>query len=229
MADTKKTTVQEVDESKVIEKAKDFWSRFSKPIIYAGSAVILVAGGWLGYKNFIAAPKEKKANEAISRAQSYFAKDSLDLALNGDGANAGFLKVIKNYGGTDAANLAHYYAGAIYLRKEDFNNAIKYLKDFSTDATQVQSAAWRMLGDAYMSTGKKEEGVSYYLKAGKLNDKDEFTSSENLFRAAMAYESMGKLKEAGEVLQSIKQKYPKSEKGMAVDKYLARVGVIVNE
>jgi TolA-binding protein len=229
MADTKKTNVQEVDEVQVLEKAKDFWSKFSKPIIYAGSAIILVAGGWLGYKNFIAAPKEKKANDAISRAQAYFAKDSLDLALNGDGANAGFLKVIKNYSGTNAANLAHYYTGAIYLRKEDFSNAIKHLKDFSTDATQVQSAAWRMLGDAYMSTGKKEEGVSFYLKAGKLNDKDEFTSSENLFLAAMAYESMGKLKEAGEVLKVIKQKYPKTEKGVAVDKYLARVGVILND
>lgn len=229
MSDKKKTTAQELDEVHVIKQAKDFWSRFSKPIIYVGGAIILLAGGWLAYKNFIQAPKEKKADEAISRAQAYFAKDSLDLALNGDGANAGFLKVIKNFSGTEASNLAHYYAGAIYLRKEDYANAIKYLKDFSTDATQVQSAAWRMLGDAYMSTDKKEEGASFYEKAGKLNDKDEAVSSENLFRAAMAYESLGKTEKAAGLLKIIKEKYPRSERGPLVDKYLARLGVIINE
>ncbi|MFN4284684.1 MAG: tetratricopeptide repeat protein [Lacibacter sp.] len=225
MADTKKTAQTELDEAQVVQKAKDFWTRFSKPIIYAGSVVILLAGGWLGYKNFIVAPKNQKANEAISKAQEYFAQDSLNLALNGDGTHPGFLKIIKNFSGTDAANLAHYYAGSIYLRQGDFANAIKYLKEFSTDATQVQSAAWKMLGDAYMSTGKQAEGAKMYEKAGKLNEKDEFFSSENLFLAAMAYESMGKLKEAGELLLIIKQKYPRTEKGFVVDKYLARVGV----
>lgn len=228
MSETKTTTAQEPEEVQVIKKAKDFWGRFSKPVMYVGGAIILIAGGWLGYKNFILGPKQKKANEAISRAQAYFAKDSLDLALNGDGANAGFLKIIKNYSGTDAAKLAHYYAGAVYLRKEDYKNAIKYLDGYSTGASQVQSAAWRMLGDAYMNTGKKEEGASYFEKAGKLNERDELTSSENLFRAAMAYEVAGKTEKAADMLKLIKEKYPKSEKGFIVDKYLARLRVISN-
>ena len=145
MSETKKTTAHELNEVHAIKQAKDFWGRFSKPIMYIGGLVILLAGGYLLYKNFFIGPKETKGNEAISRAQQYFAQDSLDLALNGDGSAAGFLKIAKTYSGTKAANLAHYYAGAIYLRKEDYNNAIKQLEDFSTDATQVQSAAWRML------------------------------------------------------------------------------------
>jgi TolA-binding protein len=229
MSETKKTTAQELNEVHAIKHAKDFWSKFSKPITYIGGAVILIAGGWLAYKYLVLNPKQSKGNEAISRAQMYFAKDSLDLALNGDGASAGFLKIIKNYSGTDAANLAHYYAGAIYLRKDDFKNAVKHLKEFSTDATQIQSAAWRMLGDALMSDGKKEEGASYFEKAGKLNDKDEVSSSENLFRAAMAYELIGKNEKAAELLKIIKEKYPKSEKGFVVDRYLSRLGVIINE
>ncbi|XVJ65418.1 MAG: tetratricopeptide repeat protein [Lacibacter sp.] len=229
MSETKKTTAQELNEVQAVKQAKDFWGKYSKPVTYIGGLIILVAGGWLAYKNFVVAPKAKKANEAISMAQLHFAKDSLDLALNGDAANAGFLKVIKNYSGTYAANLAHYYAGAIYLRKDDFKNAIKYLKDFSTDATQIQSAAWRMLGDALMGDGKKEEAASYYEKAGKLNDKDEVSSSENLFRAAMAYEAMGKNEKAADMLKIIKSKYPRTEKGFVVDRYLARLGVIINE
>jgi tetratricopeptide (TPR) repeat protein len=208
---------------------KDFWTRFSKPIIYAGGAVILIVGGWLAYQQWVVEPKQKKANDAISKAQEYFSKDSLKLALDGDGASAGFLKVIKNYAGTDAANLAHFYAGAIYLRQDDFANAIKYLEQFSTKATQVQSAAWRMLGDAYMSSGKKDKGIDYYLKAGNLNDKDEYTSSENLYLAALAYTTVGKNKEAIEVFKTLKSKYPQSEKAATVDKYLAKLGVIEND
>lgn len=229
MSETKKTTAQELNEVHAIKQAKDFWGKYSKPVTYIGGAIILIAGAWLSYKYFVAAPKEKKANEAISRAQMYFAKDSLDLALNGDGANAGFLKIMKTYSGTDAANLSHYYVGAIYLRKNDFKNAIKHLKDFSTGATQVQSAAWRMLGDALMSDGKNEEGAAYYEKAGKLNDKDEAGSSEYLFRAALAYETIGKTEKATELYKIIKEKYPKSEKGAVVDRYLARLGVINND
>lgn len=229
MSETKKTTAQELNDVQAIKKAKDFWGKYSKPVTYIGSAVILLAGGYLAYKYFVMAPKEKKANEAISRAQMYFAKDSLDLALNGDGAGAGFLKIMKNFSGTDAANLSHYYAGAIYLRKDDFKNAIKHLQDFSTSATQIQSAAWRMLGDALMSDGKKEQGASYYEKAGKLNAEDEASSSENLFRAALAYETLGKNEKAAELYKIIKEKYPKTEKGYVVDKYLARLGVIIND
>ena len=229
MSETKKTTAQELNEVQAIKQAKDFWGRFSKPIMYIGGLVILLAGGYLVYKNFFIGPKETKGAEAISRAQMYFAQDSLDLALNGDGSSAGFLKIIKTYSGTKAANLAHYYAGAIYLRKEDYNNAIKQLEDFSTDATQVQSAAWRMLGDAYMSTDKKEKGASYYEKAGTLNDKDEYTSSDNLYRAAMAYEVAGKKEKATELLKALKEKYPKSTAAAQAEKYLARLGVVGNE
>ncbi|MBX9785681.1 MAG: tetratricopeptide repeat protein [Chitinophagaceae bacterium] len=229
MSETKKTTAQELEEVQVIQQAKDFWGKYSKPVSYIGGLVILLAGGWLAYKNFVKDPKEKKSNEAISKAQMYFAMDSLDLALNGDGASAGFLKVIKNYDGTDAGNLAHYYAGAIYLRKEDYKNAIKHLEDFSTSATQIQSLAWRMLADAYMSNGQKEKGAEYYEKAATLNEKDEASSSDNLYYAARAYEYLGKNEKAVKMLTLLKEKYPKSVHGMVVDKYLARLGVINND
>jgi len=212
------------EEEQVLSNVQDFWSRNSKKIIAISSLVILLAGGWWAYKNFISEPGEKKASEAMSRAEFYYSKDSMDLALNGDGINAGFLKIIKNHSGTKAANLAHYYAGSIYLRKDDFANAVKYLKEFSTGSQLIQSQAYRMLGDAHMSLNKKEEGIAYYVKAGKLNDKDEYTSSECLFLAALANETAGKKKEAEELFLLIKEKYPQTEKGMQVDKYLARLG-----
>lgn len=211
-------------DSEFLDNAKDFWAKYSKPVSYVGTAIIVACAAWYGYKSFVLEPKQSSANDKIAMAQEYFAMDSLDRALNGDGTNLGFLKVESKFSGTDAANLSHYYAGAIYLRKQDFPNAIKQLKDFSTPATQVQSSAYRMLGDAYMDSGNKPEGAEYYKKAGQLNEKDPFTSSEDLFRAALAYETIGKNDEAIELYKEVKEKYPKTEKGMIADKYLARLG-----
>ena len=193
------------------------------------AAIILIVGGWYIYKNFIQLPKEERASEAMFKAEEYFQKDSLDMALNGDGQSKGFLNVINNYGGTDAGNLAHFYAGVIYLRKGDFNNAVKHLKDFSTDSKQIQMISYGRLGDAYAELGKKDEAVDMYKKAGHHFPEDEFNSSEFLFRAGYLLESMGKNQEAVDVYKQIKEKFPKTEKGFTIDKYIYRLSIEKND
>jgi hypothetical protein len=54
------------------------------------------------------------------QAVRYFESDSLNLALNGDGNNLGFLQIVEDYSGTKAGNLANYYAGVIYLKQGNF-------------------------------------------------------------------------------------------------------------
>jgi tetratricopeptide (TPR) repeat protein len=221
--------VQDVEVNETYERARGFWEKFQRPIIAAGIAIILIAGGYLAYKKFFKEPAEEKAADAIFKAEEYFRNDSLNLALNGDGQNKGFLSIIKNNGGTKAANLAHFYAGVCYLKLNDFNNAVKYLKDFDTDAKQVQMIAYGRLADAYSELNKKDDAVDYYEKAGRYFKEDEFNSSEFLFRAGYLLESMGKNKEAVEIYKEVKQKYPKTEKGFSADKYIYRLSVEKNE
>ena len=61
-------------------------------------------------------------------------------------------------------------------------------------------------------------------KAANVNDKDEFTSSEYLFRAALFAQSTGKTKDAIELFKKIKEEYPLSDKAAEVDRYLAKLG-----
>ena len=70
-----------------------------------------------------------------------------------------------------------------------------------------------------------KEAVSYYKKAGAYFPEDEAISSEYLFRAASFLELNGKVDEAIEIYKSIKNKYPKSEKGFMVDKYINRLKI----
>jgi tetratricopeptide (TPR) repeat protein len=213
------------EEKNVVAEAQQFWGKYSKLITYVIAAIVIIVAAILGYRNFVQEPNEKKASEAMFRAEEYYRMDSAKLALNGDNINAGFLKIISKYSGTKAANLAQFYAGSCYLKTGDFNNAVKYLKDFSTSAPQVQAKAYGLLGDAYSELNKKDDAVDYYKKAGNLFDKDDLLSPEYLFRAGYLYESMGKNKEAIEMYQQVKDKYPTSQRGAEVDKYLARLGV----
>ncbi|MEO8764996.1 MAG: tetratricopeptide repeat protein [Ginsengibacter sp.] len=232
MAD--KSIVQtEVD---VIQKARGFWANYNKPVTYISAAIIILLGGWLVYKHMFKIPKEEKANDAVYVTQKYFSDftnapvDSVKTmlaakCLNGDGPNSGALKIINKFSGTAAANLCEFYAGACYLHLQQFDKAIKFLKDFDAGgATQIKSRAYGMIGDASAELNKNDDALEYYKKAAGVDEKDEFTSSEFLFRAALFAQSTGKIKEAVDLFKKIKEDYPLSEKATDADRYLAKLG-----
>lgn len=216
------------EEKNPIADIQQAWEKYGKLASYLLLGIIILAGGYFAYRSLISEPKEKQASEAMFRAEEYFREDSARLALNGDNINAGFLKIISRYSGTKAANLAAFYAGSCYLKLGDFNNAVKSLKDFSTSVPQLQERAYGLLGDAYSELNRKQEAADQYKKAGTYYEKDELFSPEYLFRSGYMYESMGKTQDAIAMYKLIKDKYPASQRGAEIDKYLARLGVINN-
>ena len=223
------TPAKDDDTAKIVYQAQDFWEKYSKPIIIAGLAIIVIVGGWFIYKKFISGPQEDKANEAIWKAQQYFEKDSLNLALNGDGRNPGFDKVAKSYSGTKAGNLAKYYAGLCNLKLSNPTKAVEYLKDFTTDSKEMQTLAYARLGDAYSELNKNNDAINFYDKAGHGFPDDEGNSAEALFRAGMLSEIAGKNDDAIKYYKEIKEKYPRTTPGSKIDEYLARLGSMSNE
>jgi tetratricopeptide (TPR) repeat protein len=222
----------------VVERAKDFWTRFNKPLMIVCGIIILVAGAYIGYRKFYSQPKEEKAADALFKAEGYHRNaltspnpDSLiKLALNGDGANVGFLRIMSKYKGTDAADLAQLYAGESYLLLNDNANAVKYLKDFSTSSKFFQARAYKLLADAYADQGKLKEALDNYKKAAHHFKEDAENSSEALFLAAyLAETKMNNKKEAIELFKELKQDFPNTQRGSDADKYLARLGVYNTE
>lgn len=226
-----KKIVQDQDSGEaVIAKAKDFWGKYGKILTIASVVVILAAGGWYGYKNFVQKPKEVKAADAMYKAEEYFRMDSIALALNGDGQYMGFLKIIDKYGGTDAGNLANFYAGSCYIKLNDNEKAIKYLKKFSTSSGMVQARAYKLLGDAYADLGKNKDAFDYYKKAGHHFEKDIMGSAESLFLAAyLAQRTLNDPKAATELYKEIKEKFPNTQQAVDADTYLAQMGVYSTE
>jgi tetratricopeptide (TPR) repeat protein len=229
MADKKIVQDQDGGE-KVIAQAKDFWARYSKPLMIVSTIIIIAIGGWYAYQNFVVKPKEAKAAEAIFRAEEYYRMDSINLALNGDGQNWGFLRVIDKYGGTKTGKLARFYAGSCYIKLNDNENAVKQLEKFSTDSKPVQARAYKLLGDAYADMGKNADALSNYKKAGRHFESDEANSAEYLFMAAyLADRVMKDTKEATALYKEVKKKFPKSNQAFEAENYLAQLGVYTIE
>jgi TolA-binding protein len=203
----------------------EFVKNNQKALTYGITLIVVLVVGYFGYTELYQNPREAKAADAMFTAEKYFAVDSSNLVLNGDGASKGVLYVIKQFSGTPSANLAKYYAGISYYRLNDFNKSIEYLKDFSTSSKQVQAIAYGTIGDAYSELKKTDDAVNYYKKAGSHFPEDEAISSEYMFRAAALLEINGKVDDALAIYNDIKSKYPKSEKGLNADKYINRLKV----
>lgn len=206
-------------------KSADFVKNNQKQITAFLVVLVLALGGYFGYMELYQKPREVKAADAMFTAENYFFQDSSNLVLNGDATNKGVLYIIKNFSGTKAANLAKYYAGVSYFKIGDFNKSIEFLKDFSTDATQVQAIAYGTLGDAYSELKKNSEALDYYKKAAAHTPEDEVISAEYLYRAAQLQETLGKTDEAVAIYKDIKAKYPKTEIGLNVDKFIFKLKV----
>lgn len=216
-------------EKDVVLQLQHFWQRNGKLSSIILLVIAIIIGGWYGYNQLILKPKEARAADAMFRAEQYFAVDSSNLVLNGDGVNKGMLYVIKNFGGTKAANLAKFYAGISYLKLGNYAKAAEYLKDFSTNAKQVQMVAYGALGDALSELNKKDDAVEAYQKAADTFTDDAGSSAEYLFRAGLLSETMGKNKQAVELYKQIKEKYPATEKGYQIDKYIYRLSIEKND
>jgi tetratricopeptide (TPR) repeat protein len=229
MAD-KKQVVAGSNEA-VIAKAQDFWTKYNKQIMIACTVIIVAVGGWFIYQNFFKNPKEAKARDAMWKAEEYYRIDSVNLALNGDGQNPGFLRIISQYKGTKQAKLANFYAGSCYIKLNDNEKALSHLKKASTSSKPLQARIYKLMGDAAADLGKNADALGYYKKAASHFESDPVNSAEALFMAAyFADRVMKNTKEAVELYTELKQKFPVvrvgGESGSDLaDKYLAQLGV----
>jgi tetratricopeptide (TPR) repeat protein len=195
-----------------------------KTLTIAVGAVIAIVVVYLAFTRLYIQPRENDAQEQMFMSEQYFEKDSFNLALNGDGNYLGFLAIIDDYGMTNAANLARYYAGISYLRLGEYEEAISYLDKFKTKDLLLSPVAEGAKGDAYAELGETGKALSAYKKA-YTSFENEFTSPVYMMKAAILLESDGKQKEALELYRSIKEKYPLTNEGRNIEKYIARLEI----
>jgi len=203
-----------------LSKSELFIEKNQKILTIVVGVLVVIVLAFFGLKRFYIDPREKEAQSLIYKAEQYFAKDSLNLALNGDGNYPGFLEIIDGYRWTKSSRLANYYAGVIFLKKGEYEEAIRHLKRFRSNDFLVRTMAYGAIGDAYLELGNPEKAVSYYMKASNRNVND-FTTPVFLMKAAQTYEHLGEWKKAVEIYERIKKEHFQTQEGRDAEKHIA--------
>ncbi|MGK7390885.1 MAG: tetratricopeptide repeat protein [Candidatus Cyclobacteriaceae bacterium M2_1C_046] len=202
-------------------RTEEYINKNKKLLIGIGAVVALLIAGYFGYR-FYNQQQNEEAQTQMFQAVYYFEQDSLNLALQGDGMNPGFIDIADQYSGTEAGNLANYYAGAAYLKQGKYELATLYLQDYDANDLLVQARAYSLIGDAYMEMGEFENAAEYYDKAVNYKP-NKFFTPQYLLKEALAHEKREAIEEAKTTYDQIIEEYPNSAEYFTAVKYKARL------
>lgn len=222
--ETPRKGIENVEQT--LTRTEQFLEQNYKPLLYVlAGAVLLVGIAWL-LRMYIS----KKNEEALSQmymAEQYFGQDSLRLALNGDGNNLGFIDIAKEYRSTRSGKLANFYAGACLMHLGQYEEAIGYLTKYKQNDEVIAPQAKGLIGDAHVELGDMAAGIKNYLEAADMAE-NAFLTPIYLMKAGMLYENEGKWSDALKLYERVQDKYPESNEGQSIDKYIARVKLHIN-
>jgi tetratricopeptide (TPR) repeat protein len=204
-----------------LSRTEEFLEKNKTVVFGVGGLIAVVIAGFVLF-NYYTSSQNDTAQREMFQAVYYYEADSLGKALNGDGNSYGFLEIIEEFPLTEAANLANFYTGSTYLKLGDYESAIRYLKDFSSNDYLVQGRAYSLIGDAQVELDQLDNALASYEKAIGYYPNKEFTPVY-LTKAAVTYEANGQLNEALRCYKQIMDEYPQSAEQRDAKKHAARI------
>jgi tetratricopeptide (TPR) repeat protein len=191
-------------------------------------SIVVIFLAFLGYNKYITEPNELEASNELAFPRKYFDEaatagsgiDSLlNLGLEGADGRYGFLDIAESFSGTDAGNLANYYAGVSYLQLKDYENAIAYLSKFDSNDEMLGPVSLGAIGDAFSDIDQQKDALEYYEKAASKRN-NEFTTPLFLYKAGQTAMLLEDYSKAEELFTKIKKSYSKSDQGKDVEKFI---------
>ena len=223
---TEKKHHEQINVEDALTQSEAFLVKYQKAIIGGLLAVVLIIAGTIMYKQFYAEPREQKAQAALFQGQQLFEQDAFEQALNGDSIGyIGFIKVIDQFGGTDAANLAHAYAGISLQNLGKYDEALEFLTNFDGNDQMITPAILGATGNCYAQLGQLDKASSTLLDAAEKADNNTL-SPIYLLQAGQMLVKQEKYDDAVEAYSTIKEKYFQSYQAMDIDKYIEQAKLL---
>lgn len=204
----------------ILETSENFIENNGKSLLIGLGVALIVILGIFYYIKGVKGPQNEEAAQAMFPAEQEFRRDSFNVALNGNANVVGFLSIIKEYGSTDAGNMAKAYAGICYKKLGDNEKAIEYLNSYSSSEGVIKPAIEGAIGDCYWDLQKEDEAIKAYKKA--ISSEDKLVSPIYLRRLGILYLKKEDKANAKIQFQTIKEKYSQSEQAREAEKYLAQ-------
>ncbi|MGL4346583.1 MAG: tetratricopeptide repeat protein [Chitinophagaceae bacterium] len=185
-------------------------SKLISIILFTVVAIIVIG---LGYYYMYKKPLEEKANNAITTIEYIFGSDTSTLSmryvLDGQPGNfKGALQIAKDYGDTDAGQLARFYAGYALLRLSKADSSILYLEKCNIKEINLRAKAKSILADAYANKGNYAKAAKLYKNSAEANSTDLVNTPEYYLRAGILFELSKNNAEAKKAYQKIIDLFP---------------------
>lgn len=212
-----------------LTKIINFYNHNEKIIFGILIGILVVVGGLLAFNKFYLKPLNQKASALMVQPIKFFAQGdsaSLNIALEGNDDIDGFLTIASDFKLTKTANTANLYAGLIYLKQGNKDEALDYLLKFKKKEDVLWYNAQAIIGDLYDEMEDTGNAMKYYKKA--CESKNSFYAPIALFKLGQLYEREEDWKSAYETYQKIEKNFYDQYVNMSVDKCLERVKILAN-
>lgn len=224
-----KKSEQVQENENFVTKVLSFFNKYQNIIYGVIIGILVIILAILAFNRFYVQKKNAEAAAQIVQPIQWLTKGdtaSLNMALEGDGENDGFLDIASHYKITKTANTANYYAGLTYLKLGQKEDALEYLKKFKKKEDVLWYACQATIGDLYDEQGDESKAISYYEKAVK--GKDPFFTPIALFKLGQMYERQGDWKKALAAYETIEKDFYTEYNRMSVAQYAERAKSNVN-
>ena len=204
-------TIVNVDE--LYSKSEQFVDKNRKQLtlgLGGAAALILIV---IGYSSLVVAPKNTAAEEAAFMAEHYFAKDSADLAMLGDGLNAGLEEILSDHSGTPAAARAAFELGIMHRDAARFDEAVEAFNQagFGDDVFGPLTDA--NIGDCLVELGDLEGAEGHFASAASAAASGlaaKALSPMCSYKRALVLIELGNEDKARGVLEDLAEDFPNS-------------------
>lgn len=204
-------------------KTAQFYQENRNVIIGSAVAVILAIALAIGY-HYYQKSQNEEAQRLMSTAEVEYLQGNYESALTGSDEDftIGFEQVINNYGGTEAGNLARYYAAVCEYNLGDTKQALSYIDKYEVPDGILGVGPLSFHAMMLTETGQHQEAAKLYVKAAEW-DENESTTPYNYLEAANAFHDAGDIENAQKYAEMITVNYPNSSQVTEANRLLGQL------
>lgn len=189
----------------------------SKVIFYISIAAAVIVAGVLVYIYAFRQPSIQAGNEALGQAD-------VELLMGNDSTALAKYQQVADQHGYNAGKLAGLNAAILLYKQGKYEEAIKYLSNYSSNESIISAGAKSLEGDCYVNLQQYDKALDCFRKAVKLSDNNPAYTPTFLLKEATVLRAQKDYKAEAAIYKQIKEEYPHyaAQMGIDAEKYLNR-------
>jgi len=225
---SKNFSKEELEHDPLLDKytqAVNFFNGNRTMILSLIVTLVVVIGVLIGYR-FYAEGQEDQAQNLLAVAEQSYSASDYQAALNGDEytLSYGFVQIADQFSGTNAGNLAAYYAAVSNFKLDNYVEALAYIQEYKHPKGIMGVGSVSFHATLLKLNGSLEKAAKKYEEAANW-DKNDSTTPFNLMKAANVYKELGNTEKVQSITSTVIEEYPNSPEATSSKKLLGTLAV----